>query len=84
MAFLLVYVDDFKLVAPKGLHKELWIKLKGVVDMGEEEPEVRFLGCKYASFTCTASCVQDILVQHPAYHKRPHLTKEDCNGEFPD
>ena len=40
MAFPLVYVDDFKLVAPKGLHKELWKKLKGVIDMGEEELEV--------------------------------------------
>ena len=84
MAFLLVYVDDFKLVARAEHQKELWRRLKAVIDMGEEEPESRFLGCKYASFSCTAANVQDILVQHPVYHKRPHLTKEDCNGHFPD
>ena len=47
MAFMLVYVDDLKLVAKKGDHKVLWLKLKSVIDMGEEEPEARFLGCRY-------------------------------------
>lgn len=32
-AFLLVYVDDFKLVARKGDHNELWKELKQVIDM---------------------------------------------------
>lgn len=53
--------------------------------MGEEEPEASFLGCKCTDFTtCSAFQVQDILLQHPAYHRRPHLTKEDCNCELPE
>ena len=63
----------------------LWSKLKAVIDMGEEEPEASFLGCKCTDFTtCSAFQVQDILLQHPAYHRRPHLTKEDCNCELPE
>ena len=41
---MLVYVDDFKLVAQKGDHNELWKELKQVIDMGEEEEEHRFFG----------------------------------------
>ena len=51
--------------------------------MGEEEEEHRFLGCHYSSFECKAGVVEDLLKQHPSYHRRPHLTKEDCNGEVP-
>ena len=49
-AFMLVYVDDFKIVARKGDHDRLWNELKQVIDMGEEEEEQRFLGCHYSSF----------------------------------
>ena len=40
---MLVYVDDFKVVAKAGDHDKLWNDLKGVVDMGTEEEEHRFL-----------------------------------------
>ena len=46
---MLVYVDDFKMVAQKGDHDALWKELKEVIDMGEEEEEHRFLGCHYSS-----------------------------------
>ena len=41
------------------------------------------MGCKCSNFSCKASEVTDILKQHPSYHQRPHLTKEDCYGDFP-
>ena len=81
--FMLVYVDDFKIVAMKGDHNKLWDELKQVIDMGEEEEEHRFLGCHYSSFECKAGEVEDILKQHPSYHQRLHFTKEDCNDEVP-
>ena len=77
--FLLVYVDDFKLIARKGDHNELWKELKQVIDMGAEEEEHRFLGCHYSFFECKVGVVEDLLKQHLSYHQRPHLTKEDCN-----
>lgn len=63
-------------------HDMQWEELKSFIDMGEEEPESRFLGCNYTNFTCTAAQVEDILKQHPSHHRRPRLTKEDCNGEL--
>ena len=57
-------------------------RIKQVIDIGEEE-EHRFLGCHYSSFERKAGVVEDLLKQHPSYHQRPHLTKEDCNGELP-
>ena len=82
-AFMLVYVDDFKMVAQKGDHDALWKELKEFIDMGEEEKH-RILGCHYSSFECKAGVVEDLLKQHPSYHQRPHRTKEDCNGELPN
>ena len=61
-----------------------WKELKQVIDMGEEDEEHRFLGCHYSSFESKAGVMEDLLKQHPSYHQRPHLTKEDCNGEVPN
>lgn len=36
-ALMLVYVDDFKVVAKAGCHDKLWNELKGVIDMCTEE-----------------------------------------------
>ena len=47
MAFMLIYVDDIKLVAKSWLHKNSWSKWSAVIDMGEEEAEGSILGCKY-------------------------------------
>ena len=63
---LSVFVDDFKMVAKSADHDMPWGELKGVIDMGEEEPESRFLGCIYTNFTCTAAQVEDMLKQHPS------------------
>ena len=32
---------------------------------------------------CSKEDAEDLLLQHPSYHTRPHLTKEDCNGFIP-
>ena len=42
------------------------------------------MGCKYFTFECKAGEVEELLKQHPSYRQRPHLTKEDCNGDVPN
>ena len=60
------------------------MELKAVTNIEEETAGERILGCRYTNFTCAAGAVQDLLLQHPLYHRRPHIAKEDCNGENPD
>ena len=77
-------VDDFKIVARFEDHDIVWNEVKAVIDIGTEDDEHRFLGCKYSTFECKAGEVEELLKQHPSYHQRPHLTKEDCNGDVPN
>ena len=46
------------------------------------ERDARFLGCDARSFESTAGDLKELLEWHPSYHRRQHLTKQDCNGEF--
>ena len=81
---LLLYVDDLKVVARASEHKQIWKELRGAIHRGDEQVDERFLGCRYTDFAPTAVSVQDMLKQYPSYHRRPHLTKEDCNGNSPE
>ncbi len=80
-ALLIVYVDDFKIASPTKDHDRLWAALRAVIELGPEASEERFLGCEHESFECNSGKVRHLLELHPSYHPRPHLTKEDCNGE---
>ncbi len=46
-SLLIVYVDDFKLLARVELHAELWAAITSVIDNGEGTTDVRFLGCVF-------------------------------------
>ena len=81
---LIIYVDDFKVAARREDHDELWAALKKVIVMGDEDVEERFLGCKHEDFSAKVSDLWPQLEYHPFRHLRPHLTKEDLNGEIPN
>ena len=81
---MVVYVDDFKIAAREHDHDAIWKAIGSVIDMEPEVEDERFLGCKVTSFKATAADVKTLLEQHPSKHRRPHLTKEDCNGDFPN
>ncbi len=67
---LIVYVDDFKLAAPKGEHDSLWKSIRSVIEMDPETLDGRFLGCVHERVTTSARNVMPMLVNHPSYHPR--------------
>ena len=69
-AMLIVYVDDFKLAAPKGDHDGLWESIRSVIDMDPETLDGRFLGCVHERSTTSARNVMPMLDNHPSYHLR--------------
>ena len=66
----IVYVDAFKLAAPKGEHDALWEAIRSVIDMDPETLDGRFLGCAHERFTTPARNVMSMLDNHPSYHPR--------------
>ena len=47
--FLVLYVDDFKLVGPKKSMQEAWRKIRGTIRAGDPHPLGHFLGCTHES-----------------------------------
>ena len=82
-AFLEVYVDDFKMAAPEKHISTLWQQLKELIVLDGIERDARFLGCDVHSFEATSGQLKELLEWHPSHHRRPHLTKNDINGEMP-
>ena len=71
------------MAAPQDVVAKLWQQLGAVIVFGDVETDGRFLGCTTEPFETTAENVIELLEQHPSYHKRPHLTKDNCNGVYP-
>ena len=44
-ALLIVYVDDFRVAAPRRKTAALWKEIKAKIDMSEPEESAKFLGC---------------------------------------
>ena len=67
-ALLIVYVDDFKLAAPKDKIKDLWKQLGGIIKLGPAVRMDRFIGCEQEEFTCPVSALLPILELAPELH----------------
>ena len=51
VAFLMVYVDDFKMVSHRNDTKKLWDPIRKRITMADPAPSDRFLGCYTRRFT---------------------------------
>lgn len=81
-AYLEVYVDDFKMAAPEKHIHMLWSQLRELIVLDAVERDARFLGGDTKWFESTAGEMKEMLEWHPSYDRRPHLTKDDINGEI--
>ena len=64
-AMLIVYVDDFKLAAPREHLAVLWKGLREEILMEDPTEPDRFLGCHLHPWTCPVKDVQHILELQP-------------------
>lgn len=69
-SMLLIYVDDFKLAAPKQHQKRLWDDLRKHIEMEAPTTDLKFLGCNQQHFTAKVNVVAPLLEQDPMYHPR--------------
>ncbi|MDP7499719.1 MAG: reverse transcriptase domain-containing protein, partial [SAR324 cluster bacterium] len=49
-AFLIVYVDDFKVSAPEGNLKKVWARIQKHIEVDDIGPPGNFLGCNHRRF----------------------------------
>ena len=64
-ALLVVYVDDFKMSAPKKFSDQLWKDMRAKIVLDDPQPPDRFLGCYLEEFECEVSLLAPILQNHP-------------------
>ena len=64
-ALMVVYVDDFKIAAPKRVIASLWQELRKRIKMDDPTPPDRFLGCYTKRFECGVEVLLPILELQP-------------------
>ena len=64
-ALLVVYVDDFKLAAPKRHIAGLWKELQKKINLDAPTPPERFLGCYTRRFECAVTSLKPFLEMQP-------------------
>ena len=69
-SFLVIYVDDFKMVSTVENTARLWKELGEVIELGPYTTPNRFLGCKHHQFTAPASDFESILRHNPKLRPR--------------
>ena len=69
-AFMIVYVDDFKLACKAADAKGLWRDLRSKIRLSEPEPPSRFLGCYQTRERMKVKDLAQFLENHPDSHPR--------------
>ena len=64
-ALMVVYVDDFKIAAPKNVIAQLWADLRAKIKMDDPTPPDRFLGCYTKRFEVGVQTLKPILELQP-------------------
>jgi len=76
MSLMIIYVDDFRMVAYPKYTPRLWGELREVLLLDDPEPPGRFLGCYQHYFTSTVKNVAFILNNDPRVRKRSEAPVE--------
>ena len=66
-SLMIIYVDDFRMVAKPDFTPRLWGELRKVLHLDEPEPPGRFLGCCHNYFTSTVKTLSLILSATPSF-----------------
>ena len=69
-AFLMIYVDDFKMVSKVTDVDKLWAPLRERITLGQPTEAERFLGCHSKRFTAKVSEFAHVLGNAPGYWSR--------------
>ena len=69
-ALMVVYVDDFKIAAPKTVIAQLWADLRKGINMDDPTPPDRFLGCYTRRFEVGVEAMKPMLELQPELLKR--------------
>ena len=70
IAFLMVYVDDFKMVSHRNDTKQLWDPIRKHITMAEPAPSERFLGCYNRRFSAPISAFGELMGNLPSQWSR--------------
>ena len=74
IAFLMVYVDDFKMVSHRNDTKQLWDPIRKHITMAEPAPSERFLGCYNRRFSAPISAFGELMGNLPSQWSRLDAT----------
>ena len=77
-ALMVVYVDDFKIAAPREAIARLWADLRKHINMNDPTPPDRFLGCYTKSFEVGVEALKPMLKLQPELLSRNKEEPEPC------
>ena len=83
-AFMIVYVDDFKLAYNTAHAKELWRDLWSKIRLSDPEPPCRFLGCYQTKERMKVKDLAQYLENHPSLHPRSSTEKTPLRLGVPE
>ena len=83
IAWLMVYVDDFKMSSHKKDTANLWRPIREKIRMADPAPSARFLGCYSRRFTAPVSTFAALLGQLPKQWVRHNADGTKCTKPQP-